>query len=76
MTVQLTPEQRDWLLRMVDEAILEMGPEIHHTRTKDYKDDLKEQRRALRMLRDLLAGTSPEADSPPAALPAEPIGVA
>ncbi len=58
MLVQLTPEQCSTLVRLVDDAMEELGPEIHHTMTRTYKDDLKEQRRALRMLRDALSGAA------------------
>ncbi len=42
MLVQLTPQQRDVLVQLLDEALEELGPEIHHTMTRTYKDDLKE----------------------------------
>jgi hypothetical protein len=44
------------LLQLIDSAMLELGPEIHHTVARAYKEDLKEQRRELRALRDLLGG--------------------
>lgn len=53
MLVELTAQQRDLLLRLVDEEIGDLGREIHHTRT--YKDPLKEQRRDIVALRNLLA---------------------
>ncbi len=63
MLVELTPQQRDLLLRLVDEEIVDVGREIHHTRT--YKDPLKEQKREIMALRDLLAaaGSMPAAES-------------
>ncbi len=61
MLVELSSLERDRLLQLVDAAIAELGPEIHHTRT--YKDDLVELRREYRALRDRLAGTSPGATS-------------
>jgi len=74
MTVHLTPEQRDTLLRLVDAEIRELGPEIHHTRT--YKDDLKERKRWLQALYDLLANAGSESHEAAAGLSGEPIGVA
>ncbi len=56
MLVQLTSQQRDVLVQLLDDALDELGPEIHHTMTRTYKDDLKEQRRELHALRDLLRG--------------------
>ena len=68
MSVELTSEQRNLLLQLVSEAIREIGPEIRHTMTSTYKDDLKQQRRALRHLRDVLSapavGLSAEFTSP------------
>jgi hypothetical protein len=54
MIVQLTAEQRDVLVQLVDEALDEIGPEIHHTFTRSYRDGLKVQRRELLSLRNLL----------------------
>ncbi len=54
MTVELTWEQRDLLLQLIDAALREIGPEIRHTMTSAYKDDLKEQRRQFHELRRLL----------------------
>ena len=75
MLVQLTPLQRDVLVQLLDQALEELGPEIHHTMTRDYKDDLKAQRRDLRTLRDLLASeSSREVTSAPAS--SDPLGMA
>ncbi|MCK4340505.1 MAG: hypothetical protein KAY37_02130 [Phycisphaerae bacterium] len=66
MIVELTPQQRDLLLQLVDEAVREIGPEIRHTDSSSYKDDLKDRRQALRALHEVLAtGTSDEVASPP-----------
>lgn len=59
MLVQLTPQQRDVLVQLVDEALEELGPEIHHTMTRTYKDDLKERRRDLHALREVLSSAEP-----------------
>jgi hypothetical protein len=75
MFVQLTPLQRDALVQLVDEALEELGPEIHHTMTRDYKDDLKTQRRDLRTLRDLLASAD-VSRAAPATTPSDPLGMA
>ena len=56
MTIELNAQQRDLLLQLVDEAIEDLGPEIHHTMTAGYKDELKEQRRELHVLRAVLGG--------------------
>jgi hypothetical protein len=56
MTFELTSTQRETLLGLVDQAIMELGPEIHHTVTRSYKDDLRELRQNLWALRVLLSG--------------------
>ena len=54
MRVELNPEERDVLIHLLDEAIRDLGPEIRHTMTSTYKDDLKQHRRVLRGLRERL----------------------
>lgn len=58
MSIELTSDQRDLLLQLVDSALGEIGPEIRRTMTSAYKEALKEQRRALQALHDLLAATT------------------
>lgn len=55
MTVDLTREQRDLLLQLVDAALREIGPEIRHTMTAEFKDDLKQQRRQFQTLHEVLS---------------------
>jgi len=55
MVVELNPKQRNVLLQLIDEALDEIGPEIHHTFIRTYRDDLKVQRRELLGLQALLA---------------------
>jgi hypothetical protein len=78
MTVQLTPQQRDVLVQLLDEAMEELGPEIHHTMTRTYKDDLKVQRHNLRTLRDLLGNVpaEPSHEVGVATASSDPLGVA
>ena len=59
MMIDLNGTELDVLVRLVDEAIDGIGPEIHHTRTSEYKDDLKAQRLLLRNLHDRQATTAP-----------------
>ncbi len=55
MHLEIDAAQRDRLLELINEALDEMGPEIHHTWTRSYKDELKTDRRELRRLRETLA---------------------
>ena len=65
MNVQLTPEQRDFLLALVDQELMEIGPELHHTRTSDYREGLKGRRSLLAGLRQALAGARSSALAEP-----------
>jgi len=60
MIVEFDPEERDLLLQLVDVALHEIGPEIRHTMTSTYKDELKAQRRLLRRIHGLLAAMPPQ----------------
>ncbi len=59
MHVELTSTQRDLLLQLIDGALREIGPEIRHTDNSAFKDDLKQERRDLRDLWELLRGMPP-----------------
>lgn len=50
MNIDLTPEEREVLLALVEREIADLGPEIRHTRTRTYREDLKDQQRTLRNL--------------------------
>jgi len=78
MRFDINGEERDVLLHMLDEAIREMGPEIRHTMTSTYKDDLKQHRRVLRTLHDRLAAAVLDGAGAPASQvdAAGPLGTA
>jgi len=59
MTLEITSEQRDLLLQLINEALDEIGPEIRHTFTRTYRDQLKHERTELLHLRDMLASLMP-----------------
>jgi hypothetical protein len=50
MVIEVTPEEREVLLALVEREITELGPEIRHTRTQTYREDLKTQQRTLKDL--------------------------
>jgi len=50
MIIELTPEEREVLVTLVEREITEMVPEIRHTRTTTYREDLKAQQRTLKTL--------------------------
>ncbi len=43
MTLQLTPQERDLLLDIIDSRIKELHPEIRRCQVSSYRDQLKEQ---------------------------------
>jgi Mg2+ and Co2+ transporter CorA len=59
MNIQLTAEEIAILQELIEARIDELGPEIHHTRTPDYRDRLKELRRKLRTVYDRLGDAGP-----------------
>ncbi|MCG3129059.1 MAG: hypothetical protein CHACPFDD_03968 [Phycisphaerae bacterium] len=54
--MRFSDEELAILRELVDLRLDELGPEIHHTRTPDYHEDLKQYRDALKRLRERLAG--------------------
>ncbi len=64
MKMELTSDQREVLLALVDEAIDELGPEIHHTVARNYKRQLRQERTLLMSLRNLLGGTEAQESQP------------
>lgn len=54
MTLELDDEEQALLAEVLWREISELGPEIHHTDSKEYRDDLKSRRRTLQKLLDRL----------------------
>lgn len=65
MHVELTPQQRTLVLQLLDTALREIGPEIRHSDSREFRDDLKERRRELHALQDVLTGQTPVVIPPP-----------
>ncbi len=60
MTLELSPEEREIIQKLVDREISEVGPEIRHTRTSALHDELKRYREVLINLAQKLSGGSRE----------------
>ena len=60
MIIHLTDEERDILLRLVHREISDLGTEIRHTATADYRDDLKDYKHRLRDLSERLSASETE----------------
>lgn len=48
--VPLTPEETEVLRELLESAAGDIQPEIHHTRTPEYKDGLRHRREVYRQL--------------------------
>ncbi|MFH0981566.1 MAG: hypothetical protein V2A79_08515 [Planctomycetota bacterium] len=59
MIVELSENEREALLELVVREISDLGPEIRHTRTRSYRDDLKVHKQALRQLLEHLQAHQP-----------------
>lgn len=59
MIIELTEEEREALLRLVEREISDLGPEIRHTSIRSFREDLKVQKQALRQLRERLYTPQP-----------------
>lgn len=55
MLLEIDDDQRDVLAAVIHRELEDLGPEIHHTRTRSYRDDLKVRRETLVHLLDRLA---------------------
>ncbi len=55
MLTELTAEDMKILRDLVESRIEELGPEIHHCRTREYREDLKSLREKLRRLDERLS---------------------
>ena len=60
MVIELSKDECRALERLLDTAIRDLGPEIRHTMTSDYKDDLKVHKRALQDLYHRLCAADTE----------------
>jgi len=55
MMTNLTPDEMKILRDLVEARLDELGPEIHRTRTRDYREELKVLREKLRRLDERLS---------------------
>jgi hypothetical protein len=50
MPIELSKEEKEILIGLLEREFGEVRTEIHHTRSHDYKDDLKERERRVHEL--------------------------
>jgi hypothetical protein len=55
-TLRLTPQERQLLLGMLEQALGDTRVEVHHTRTPGYRDGLREQVSLIGQLIEKLRG--------------------
>jgi hypothetical protein len=55
MRIELSPEEVEIVLELVSRRIDELGPEIHHTRTDEFREGLKQLLKQLEALQQRLA---------------------
>ncbi len=61
MLIEIDADQREVLATLIQRELDDLGPEIHHTRTKSYREDLKVRKERLAQLLDRLAVAQPAA---------------
>lgn len=54
MKLDITLQERDELLRLVDNYFLETRVEVRHTQNRDYREQLHQEEDLLRMLQEKL----------------------
>ena len=63
MVIELNTRQCEMIRRLVEREIDELGPEIHHTMTRDFKDELKQERHAYQEILHILEPVVPMVES-------------
>ena len=59
MALELTDEESLILAGLIDARIAQLGPEIHHTRMRDYRAELERLRQTLEGLRAKIKTRTP-----------------
>jgi len=54
MVIELNKEEFDLLKGLVEARVRELGPEIHHTHSRDFRDALERTREVLTQLLERL----------------------
>lgn len=55
MVIELNKEEFDLLKALVDARVRGLGPEIHHTHSRDFRDSLERMREVLAQLLERLS---------------------
>jgi len=58
MTIELDTEEAEILRRLLEHEILELTPEIRHTRTAGFREELRNYREILKRLHQRIAVVS------------------
>ncbi|MBK9128012.1 MAG: hypothetical protein IPM13_09445 [Phycisphaerales bacterium] len=60
MTLELSPEEVEVLRKVLEREIAEVGPELRHTATSTYHDELKHYKEVLIHISKRLAEPKPQ----------------
>jgi len=55
MTIELSHEEVETLRNLIEGRVRELGPEIHHTDSREYRHGLEELRETLTSIEERLA---------------------
>lgn len=66
MTLEFSNDERELLRMLVAQAVRALGPEIHHTRSHAYRDELQKRRDLLSRMLERLGGDPSADESKPA----------
>ena len=61
MNLELNADEAEILREVVAQSVREIGPEIHHTRSRQYRDQLEQRRETLGRLLERLEGATAHA---------------
>jgi hypothetical protein len=59
MIADLTPQENEILVELLSRELAELGPEIHHTDDRDFRDELRDRRQIVRQLLQRLEAPQP-----------------
>ncbi len=60
MLLELSNEERELLEALISRELGDIGPEIRHTSQREYREDLKAEKRVLSQLLDRLQVAQPQ----------------
>lgn len=59
MIADLSPQENQILVELLSRELAELGPEIHHTDDREFRDELRDRRQIVRQLLQRLETLQP-----------------